>query len=398
MSVILIKKDYGIYETNVDGIPEYPIAYLRLCYNFYTNEYCVAEDCNISGEFSRRKFIVVGIRLGKEIFEQAFYLSSGLNSIESMERFFKTKLNSTITDLWIPFCGIGFEDRKTYTIKLIKDGFGCLDKSPECLYGRFGVSDPNLIQISYCLGGFFWKNNVNLINEISGFDIKKYPMINVESLPCSFVYVGGDGYKVDEYACGVYINNYIGSAIPMNYQTVSLKWKKQLLSHHILGRVFKKYENVKADYRIFSLMYELYGVKGTKGMMKDHLPIETIIYTSMFWNNYYSLLSEMEKEDPKYYKKYVLPIINETIPNTEIEMNNAEYNKWARESEVVKPKVSFKKEVEILPVKKELKEIVFAPPLLEKKGTKENPHSSRGDADIGEYYFHGAASVRQRKK
>jgi hypothetical protein len=409
MSITFEIRDYGMYHVIADGIPDYPIAYLRLCYDIYTKKYGIVETCDTKKEFEgHRKIIVVGMRIGKDVVEQSFYLSTGLNSIESMEKFFEIKLNSEMTSLWIPFTGLGYPDRlqtKDSDIKLLKSGFGCITKSPSCLYGRFGVAEPNLIQISYCLGGKFWENNIKIINDASGFGIKEYPMINTEKLPCCFVYEGGSEYlyKNDDVACSMYINNYIASAIAVNYQTgEAYDFKKRMKTHFAFGKIFKEFENVKADFRILLILYHKFPGE-LVGFLK-YLPVELTFYVFNFWQNYYDLLKRLKEKEPEYYENYIIPIINETIPNTKIDMTTAEYNKWAREVEVIKMEpVSFLPKVASVPIElpivattalKPKKVSVKTIPLEATLGTKENPHPAYRNAKKGEYYLHKTEGIK----
>jgi len=173
------EKSNGIFKINVIKYPEYPIAYIRLCWDKKTSKYCMAQECDILKKcVEHRKFIIVGMRipaLSKEnIFEQAFYLTSGVNSINSLNNNFKTKfiVKNKTENIWLPFSGFGYDyndltyrDNLNTNIKLLKNNFGhgCSSISNNCLYGRFGQYDPNLMQISYCLGGDFWENNIDAL-------------------------------------------------------------------------------------------------------------------------------------------------------------------------------------------------------------------------------------------
>ena len=182
-SINITPRINGIYDINVKDNPSYPIVYLRLCWDFNNKKYCIPELCDVKNmDSEHRKILVVGMRLpGIEgIHEQCFYSSSGLNSIESLEKFFGIKLKieedyDKSAGVWIPFSGIGYiiDDvkksgfDKENDFKLMKNGFNCMEKSATCLYGRFGNNDPNLMQISYCLGGKFWENNIDIINSLN---------------------------------------------------------------------------------------------------------------------------------------------------------------------------------------------------------------------------------------
>jgi len=130
-SIFINEKENGIYEVKVKDYSDYPIAYIRLCFDKIQNKYCMLSDCDIEDKYLKRKIIVVGMRLPgyDKINEQSFYLSSGLNTIKTLENFFKIKLDTEECDsekgcgLWIPFSGLGYESRKIpeeTEIKLLK--------------------------------------------------------------------------------------------------------------------------------------------------------------------------------------------------------------------------------------------------------------------------------------
>ena len=221
-SINIEEKSNGIFKINVKDFPNYPIAYIRLCWDPENLKYCIAEDCDTSKKYTKhRKIIVIGMRIPElsddNIYEQVFYLSTGINSMESIEKFFDKKFisNKEKNTVWLPFSGFGYNyDNLKYkndletNIKLIKNYFGYpvlkFDKKT-CIYGRFGNYDPNLMQISYCLGSDFWKDNVD--NPIfTKYNIVKYPTLEsiIEKIPCIYT----SKYKND-IDCSIYLNNYI---------------------------------------------------------------------------------------------------------------------------------------------------------------------------------------------
>jgi hypothetical protein len=217
---LLNEKENGIFDVIVKDYPEYPIAYIRLCFDKIQNKYCMLTDCDIEDKFLKRKIIVVGMRLPgyDKINEQSFYLSSGINAINTIESFFKTKfdLEDKDSSIWIPFSGLGYKNRRNpyeNDIKLLKTYFNCLRRGPNCKYGRFGNYVPNLSQISYCLGGSFWNKNFDFVKSI--FDIEKMPSLNtyLERIPCIFAQ---SVFKTNT-ECAVFVNCYIGSAVVSNY-------------------------------------------------------------------------------------------------------------------------------------------------------------------------------------
>ena len=50
-SIEINEKPNGIYDIKVKDIPDYPIVYLRLYWDFEKNKYCVLEDCDIDENF-----------------------------------------------------------------------------------------------------------------------------------------------------------------------------------------------------------------------------------------------------------------------------------------------------------------------------------------------------------
>lgn len=319
------EKSNGIFQINVKDFPEYPIAYIRVCYDDKKSRYCVAEDCDISKTYEKhRKIIVVGMRLPEiskdNIYEQVFYLSSGSNSIKSLEKIFETEFENENDNenIWLPFSGFGYNysDLKTENdletkIKLLKNyfGHGCGEISSNCLYGRFGHYQPNLMQISYCLGGDFWDNNID--NSIFyKYEIDKYPTVPkiLEKLAC----VSSENFS-NNIECSVYLNNYIGSAISINYSPELLRLKMQACKAYI-GFPIKDlsyYDDIDYDYRIVNILYNnniyLFEKKG----VKSHVPFENTFGTHITWLNYFNGIYNIFKNNFELFKTDILPIINE---------------------------------------------------------------------------------------
>ena len=130
---------------NLQVSEDYPIVYLRLCWDLNIKKYCIAEVCDVDKLYSKhRKILVIGIKLPEveNVFEQSFYLSTGYNSLESFQQFFGEKIYIDKNDnegVWIPFTGFGYEYYDSPDIKLLKRFFDCSTKSDTCLYGRFGL-------------------------------------------------------------------------------------------------------------------------------------------------------------------------------------------------------------------------------------------------------------------
>jgi len=372
-SINIEEKSNGIFKINLVKYPEYPIAYIRLCWDKKTSKYCMAQECDILKKcVEHRKFIIVGMRipeLSKEnIFEQAFYLSSGLNSINSLNNNFKTKfiVKNESENIWLPFSGFGYDyndltyrDNLNTNIKLLKNNFGhgCPLISNNCLYGRFGQYDPNLIQISYCLGGDFWENNIDNI-VFNKYKIIKYPtlenMIGKISPGCF-----EDDY-ITNIECSIYLNNYIGSALSLNYSPELLKSKlyssKQYSKFSPISGL-SYYDDIKLDYRIINILYDnkiyLFEKKG----IQSPLPFENTFGGNILWNNYFKGINTIFKENNKIFETMILPIINEEKIPDDIEENKTN--------------------------------------LI---GTFENPYESRKDSkNIGDYYYIGKKIVQKKK-
>jgi len=381
-SIQLIEKPNGIYEVDVKGYPEYPIVYIRLCWDNFNKKYCIPENCDVKKKSKEhRKIIVIGIKLPdiENIFEQSFYLSSGINSIDSMEKFFNKKLifekdKNESLNVWIPFTYFGYDEKfikykddYETEIKLLKNFFGCTEKNETCLYGRFGKFNPNLMQISYCLGGKFWDNNFDIINE--QFKIEKLPTLDYylkEKIPCYLVYEGFSNIE-----CSKYLNNYIASACVYNYSPELLYYKKRIMKY-FNNIKFMNVENLKVDYRIINILNEkkINTFKTLK--IIGELPFEHNYFTiDSFWMNYISGIIKLYKIDSEYFEKNISPIINEIIPIPE-------YNLIEKIIEENKDKI-----------KEENKDKI-------KEGTKENPHNKLGDAKSGEYYKHGKKIFKKK--
>ena len=375
-SIKIEEKKDGIYKVIVKDFPKYPIVYLRLCKDIETDEYFIAEDCDVSKKYElHRKILIVGFRIldKDDIYEQAFYLSSGLNSIEILQTFFNLKFTFTdekdTTQLWLPFSGFGYsrsslknvKDLET-NIKLIKDYFDCSPfHKTNCLYGRFGNKDPNFMQISYCLGGKFWNNNIDI-----------FKIYNIQKIPTLFEYLTKItshfmNFK-DDIECSLYLNNYIGYAIPQNYSPGFLKQKKEAL---------KKYEtkewynpNIKYDYRILNILQKkgflnfgtiaLYNNE-EKIIVKISLPFEHYFFGYNTWDNYLLLIDKLYTRYKDDFIKYVVPIIEEEGKIFEILYSG----------------------VDIIEEKKP------------KLGTFENPFEKREDAKVGDYYLRGKKPVKR---
>ena len=383
-SIEIKEKSNGILQVICKDIPDYPISYLRLCWDFDKKKYCIAEDCDSENKFSlHRKILVVGMNLPglDKIHEQCFYLSSGINSIKYLEQFFKKEfiINEEI-DIWLPFSGFGYDNDVTEDynnkIKLLKNNFNCLEKSKDCLYGRFGNKEPNLMQVSYCLGGKFWENNIDIVNE-SGFDIKKLPIISSflnSKIPCIFNYKSWNNIE-----CSIYLNKYIASALPFNYSPYLLENKNKMLRFYKPNKYFD-WKDVKFDYRIIYILKEKGLIKFTTLGGKADLPFERS-FTSQYWNIYFQILYKLYNDENIFFIKNVLPIINEMIPI----ISNKDERILKLEEDL-----SYVIESE----KKNSKEDIT---IIKKQGTYENPYNKRDEAAIGDYYRRGTQILKKNK-
>jgi hypothetical protein len=328
-SIQLRENKEGIFIVSVKDIPDYPIVYLRLCKQKDSDNYCVAESCDVLGEFTgHRKIIIVGFRnqINPDIInEQVFYLSTASNSIELLEEFFKVKIKlSTVQSdnmFWLPFSGFGYDkndikdqidlEQKT---KLLKDFFDCsthrkkaTKTAKQCLHSRFGNSDPNMSQISYCLGGKFWENNPALF-EILNIDalptLKEY----INKIPC---YISQTSFE-SNIDCSRYLNEYIGSALPQNYSTPLLKQKEEALTKHMKYKWLR--EDILFDYRVLYILKEKallkFGEKMMNGkVVRTELPFEQFFFSYNTWDLYIYFLNKLYNINPDYFVKNVSTIL-----------------------------------------------------------------------------------------
>lgn len=335
----------------------------------------MAEECsNDENKFLKRKIIVVGFRINDLINEQVFYLSSGYNSVKTIETFLKVKLivpekkDDLGLQLWIPFSGFGYNKYtvKTKTdlfneIKLLKDNFECsVENKKNCMYGRFGKYKPNLMQISYCLGGKFWENNID--------KFKKY---NIIEMPTLFDFIKNiDCYttsssKKNIIECIEYLNDYIAYALPQNYSTYYIKQKEEAILKYQKEKWFSI--NIKYDLRILKILQRIgyinYGyLNYDNEYIKSPLPVEHYSYAYNTWEIYFIFLNRAYKRNIEIYNKEIKPIID------------SQQN-----------------------IVKEIKEIKEVKEEIYKKGSFENPHDKRDDTLIGEYYLRGGKPVQKRK-
>lgn len=329
-SINIEEKSNGIFKINVKDNPEYPIAYIRLCWDTKTSKYCIPQDCEvIKKSVVGRKFMVIGMRipeLNKEnIYEQVFYLSSGLNSIDSLNKFFKRKfiVESGSEHIWLPFSGFGYDyndlnyiDDLNTNIKLLKNNFGhgYSSISNDCLYGRFGNYSPNLMQISYCLGADFWKNNMD--NTVfNKYNIIKYPTIEFlfKKISC---FTSNDKYS-NNIDCSVYLNNYIGSALSINYSPELLKNKMIVAKTYTRFSPISElsyYEDIQFDYRIVDILYQHKYYLFQKKGVDSKLPFENTF--NLLWKNYFAGISNIYKNNRSLFDISILPILNSIKQDT----------------------------------------------------------------------------------
>jgi hypothetical protein len=383
-SINIVEKENGICQVNVKDISDYPIVYLRLCKNPIINKYCIAEDCDINSKFSEhRKVIVVGFRIKDKIYEQVFYLSSGLNSIQNLENFFKIKLiTSDIRPeqmkIWLPFMGFGYDkqdlkkiDNLETEIKLLKDFF-----ANQGSYGRFGCSDPNLMQISYCLGGQFWENN-----------LEKFKKFNIKKLPTLFEYLNKKdtcNFKEifkNDIECSVYLNHYIGHSLPENYS------KKFLTGKINAFEKFKLYPwfvpTIKYDYRILykilPKMGDIYilNYENKREVIPIILPLEQYFFNFYNWDMYLTFVNKYYNKNKKLFEENIKPLFDEEKLIIEILSNDTELIKDKDKDKDLPPEIISKKDFIL--------------------GTVDSPHTKRTEAKIGEYYLKGKLSVKRNK-
>jgi len=298
----------GIYKILDES---YPIAYIRLCFDMQSGTYCVPNDCDKYFEM-KRKIVVVGMRIYGGVHEQVFYKSTGSNSQDSLSSFFKKSIVGEC-ELWLPFCGLGYAKTAKdpeREIKLSKNHFDCIDRGAMCMFGRFGAREPNLMQISYCLGGKFWDNNTEMVIEC-GFEIIRCP--NISSFfdkVRSACPVNTD--ELSNVQASVYLNEYIGSALPHNYSPGLLLYKQKILRFFKNNKDFD-WKDLKVDFRIVHRLKEL-GV--LKFDFDFELPNENY-FTYNYWTNYTILIEKTYKEDKKNFIEKILPIINDSITEKE---------------------------------------------------------------------------------
>ena len=321
-SINFKERSNGIFKIDVKDIPDYPIAYIRLCWDPEKSIYCVAEDCDTEKKFKQhRKIIVVGMRIPEiskdDIYEQAFYLSSGSNSIETLEKSFVTKftLENETENIWLPFSGFGYNDSMT-EIKLLKNNFDCVEiKESDCLYGRFGRYAPNLMQISYCLGGDFWYHNID--NPVfTKYKIIKYPTLedSLKKIPC--IYTGKHSNDID---CSIYLNNYIGSALPFNYYPKLLKDYKEP-NRKTYTRFIKipglDFNDIKFDFRIANILYQNDICLYRLGAINKSIPIESRFGSNILWDSYIKGINDIYKDKRDIFDTQIIPILNSIKQDT----------------------------------------------------------------------------------
>ena len=379
----------GIYIVDIKKYPDYPIAYFRLMHHAKSNKYCIPETCDIKNTFfGKRKILVIGMRLAgiEGIHEQSFYLSTGKNSIDSLRKILPVENNiydEKDFDLWLPFTALGYNANdikhsswKTDSedeIKLLKTFFDCTEPGPECKYGRFGNIDPNLMQVSYCLGGLVWNDVSKTVKDY--YNLEELPNLHeyMSKIPC--INISAE----DNIKCSIKINKYIGNASFLNYCPDLIEIKNKILSKKILftGIDFD-INKIDFDWNIVYKLVEKEKMEFIVSNMTEfkkyylELPDEYRFFLNL-WTNYIFAIINLCKEDKEYFNKQVLPLIidDETkkiFVNSVIE----EFSKT------------------------EVKTVSFV--LDPKKiGTKENPHVKKEDAKINQYYKVGKRVCRRHK-
>ena len=319
----------------------YPIAYIRLYHDKTNNKFCIAVDCDSALE--KRNFIVVGMRLHvlypdlfkpDEIHEQVFYTTSGSNSIEHFNMFISSiddvakidididySLYSSMSDAdklkqticWLPFSGLGYDLEKK-GIKLIKDNY-CIERDENCKFGRFGKNVPNLMQISYCLGGILWDKYFDMFKE--HFGIEKLPTLKrfIDNIDCYYI-----DSNVD---CNINMNKYIGSAIYLNYDPAVQNFIKN--SRFIIP--YNEFKHIKFDYNIIYNILSFISKPRDTFKLSFHkgLPVEykTFYYPS-FVGSYYSAIKKIKDADPVYYKTHILSNSTEDLMSMTVVKNEIE--------------------------------------------------------------------------
>ena len=293
-------------------------------------------------------------------------------------------------------------------IKLLKSNFDCETKSTSCLFGRFGNTEPNLMQISYCLGGNFWIDNVDKINK-QGYSIKKIPTLDDffrNKKSCIFNYKG-----LSDIDCSIYLNNYIASALVYNYSPALLQYKERMckfLDRKPNGEFL--YINVKMDYRIINILSEYGFLQFNRTNKEIRLPYETTFSIDLF-RRYITAVSEMYNSNKEFFRNIVLPIINEDIPLMPRDVYSSKIVKKEikedlsfvikdKKPEVVKENLTFVEKDKKIKKKDKLVETIEIKETIkvtEVLGTYENPHSKRTEAKIGEYYSTKGGILRRNK-
>ena len=410
-SILINEKENGIFEVNVKDYPEYPVVYIRLCFDKIQNRYCMVADCDIKDKYLKRKIIVVGMRLPgyDKINEQSFYLSSGLNAIKTLESFFKTEFGTEDCDsgkgcgIWIPFSGLGYESRRNpveNNIKLLKSYFNCSKRDSKCKYGRFGNTDPNLAQISYCLGGSFWDKNFDKIESI-----EKMPTLYnyLEKIPCTL----DQSVFTNNTDCSVFVNCYISSAVVINYFSESqfAVARKTFLRYKSDDTIKNIIENIKFDWNIvyYSLIFPLTD-ESYMHIFKNYLPSEdNFSANSPYLFQYLSMVINVYKNSSEYFNEIILPFIKlqdySNAINNKIEtqnfLDNIEFTQDKKKIEfiVTKEKEDPEKKKREEDISIALSSLTLFSTVL---GTIENPYSKRDDARVGDYYLRGSKPVQKR--
>ena len=389
-------KNINIHETIFDGIyivdikkyPDYPIAYLRLMHDKKNNRYCIPQTCDSKKKFfNHRKIIVVGMRLSGGIHEQSFYLSTGKNSIDTLKKFLPidvTKIKDEEFDLWLPFTGMGYygNDIKAENwkkdldeeIKLLKTFFNCTEPGSDCAYGRFGNVAPNLMQISYCLGGIVWGSVSKNVKD--HYSLEDLPTLQdyMTDIPCT--YISTD----DNINCSIKINKYIGNACVLNYAPELLKQKNKIFSKKFLfdgidfdinklefnwNIVYKLVEKGKMDFIVSN-------TKETKKYNTD-LPDEYRFFVNL-WNVYILAILNLNKENKGYVEKEIVTII--ISDQAKKDFVNSMIEKIR---------------------KTEVKTVSFVLDTKPAPGSKKNPHKRKEDASVDEYYTLGKRVCQRHK-
>jgi hypothetical protein len=323
------RKD-DIFDIIVDGIPDFPIAYLRLIHDVENNIHCVSAACTVGTAFTGRKVVVVGMRLNETIIEQVFYLSSGMNFYDSIDRFIAPKkvTRSKQGSVWVPFNGFGYGIREPVlgfsvvknpkkikyelegSIMLLKNYFNCTEGSL-CLYSRFGNTDPNLMQYSLCMGGDFWDENSHIFRKKFKLDTDLpniFELLN--SIP---TYTPIDKTNIE---CFIKLNDYIGSSIAINYSPKLLNDKKSILNTWEYRKYKKFLIKCKFDYRVLKLLNE----RGFIIFDPPHSQLPDSGFFGNAWLYYFKGIMKCYTED-KYYFNKLKPLLLESKPELIVKSN-----------------------------------------------------------------------------